>query len=221
MLSCQTIDQPRRQTTRLDTLGPEPVWHAHGPSNPVDEAAHRLRLIRARYGHVGRGPNSRHHRDPRARRPATGAASPHQSTRDTVRRSVRWPVCCAGRADAGDAEPALPHCARRRARCLARRTRSLCHLTRLRAPRPTSANVVLTARARGTAHGDTTPMPGCDSAATGLDGRPGARNSLRDDLPSPASTRSGCRGHLPPLSPFELPRLPPCPRHVERVEPGS
>jgi hypothetical protein len=47
----------------------------------------------------------------------------------------------SGRTGAGDAEPALSRRARRRARCLARRTRSLCHLTGLRPPRPTTATV--------------------------------------------------------------------------------
>jgi hypothetical protein len=56
----------------------------------------------------------------------------------------------SGRTGAGDAEPALPRCARRLARCLARRTRSLCHLTGLRSPRPTSATITPTARRRRT-----------------------------------------------------------------------
>ena len=64
----------------------------------------------------------------------------------------------SGRTGAGDAEPPLSRRARRRARCLARRTRSLCHLTGLRSPRPTTATVT-PHRTTSVRTASTTPVP--------------------------------------------------------------
>jgi hypothetical protein len=139
------------------------VWHVDGRTNPM--AACRVSASRGST-HVDWGPSK-----------GTSAALRALATLMTLRpdgqpqarrRHISRPVspserhfggrsADAGGAGAGDAEPALPR-ARRLARCLARRTRSLCHLTRLRAPRPTSANVVLTPPGRETPTANTIPV---------------------------------------------------------------
>ena len=79
-------------------------------------------------------------RDPPVRR---AAGRPQARRRRTTHRCHHTKLSSTGAllTRAGQAEPPLSRRARRRARCLARCTRSLCHLTGLRSPRPTTATV--------------------------------------------------------------------------------
>ena len=94
--------------------------------------------------------HSRRPRDPPARRAAAGAACQPVGPAPPYEAQFAGRSADSGCAAACDGEPALPRCARRRARCLARRTRSLCHLTGLRSPRPTWATVAAYVTTSGT-----------------------------------------------------------------------